>query len=174
MGEEKQLNIFDYAISMEKQGITFYTRISDKFQDRDLKEMFQKLAREEANHIETFQKLKEKAEKKGGIAPFVIEGRDIDDYVQSLLAEGIFPSQEQLEEQIQSVDSPATACALAMEAEKNAILLYTELILYSQDKDQRKALEKILKEEKSHLVMLKQLRANHDPKYAAMTFGRFF
>jgi len=174
MEVKRQLDIFDYAISMEKQGITFYTRISEKFQDKDLKEIFKKLAREEATHVETFQKLKDKAEKKGSVSPFVIEGRDIDDYVKSLLAEGIFPSREQLEEQIQSVDSPATACVLAMEAEKNAILLYTELTMYSQDKEQRKALEKIIKEEKSHLMMLKQLRANHDPKYAAMAFGRFF
>jgi len=130
---------------MEKQGIVFYTKIAERLKDKGLEEMFHKLAREEAKHVETFQKLKARAEKRGSLSPFIIEGWDIDEYVQSLLAEGIFPSREQLEVQILLVDSPAAACALAMEAEKNAILLYTELTMYSREREQRKALEKILR-----------------------------
>jgi len=61
-----------------------------------------------------------------------------------------------------------------MAAEKNAILLYTELAKLAKDKDQKKFFDKIVKEEKSHLVMVAGLRADNDPMYAALRFGRFF
>jgi len=66
------------------------------------------------------------------------------------------------------------ACAIAMAAEKNAILLYSELAKLSRDRDQKKFFEKIAKEEKFHMVMVRILRANHDPMYAGLTFGKFF
>ncbi len=174
MGDKKQVDIFDFAINSERQGIRFYTRVSEKFDDKDLKELFQKLAKEEAVHVKTFQKFREKAEKKGELDPFVFEDAEIDDYVESIMLEGLFPSEEEVDKQVESIDSPAGACALAMQAEKNAILLYSELAKLAKDKEHKKALEKLVKEEKSHMVMLKQLRANFDPEYAALSFGRFF
>ncbi len=174
MAEQKQLDIFDFAINAERQGIRFYNRVADRFDDRDLKELFTKLAKEEAEHVKTFQRIKEKAEKKGELHPFVFDDKDIDEYIRSIMLEGLFPSDEETDRQIEGIDSPATACAMAMQAEKNAILLYSELAGVAKDKEHRKVLEKLVKEEKSHMVMLRQLRANFDPKYAAMAFGRFF
>ncbi len=68
----------------------------------------------------------------------------------------------------------ADVCALAMTAEKNAILLYSELAKASTDKEQKKMFNRRVKEEKSHIAMVSALRADHDPAYAAMKFGRFF
>ena len=61
-----------------------------------------------------------------------------------------------------------------MQTEKNSILLYSELSKLTRDKEQKKILEKITKEEKAHLVMVRGLRADFDPMYAALKFGRFF
>ena len=41
-----------------------------------------------------------------------------------------------------------------MEAEKNAILLYSELAKLSKDKEQKKIFEDITKEERSHIIMV--------------------
>jgi rubrerythrin len=60
-----------------------------------------------------------------------------------------------------------------MEAEKNAIMLYSELSKLSKDKDQKKILENITKEERSHIVMVGNMRVDYDPAYGAWRFGRF-
>ncbi len=174
MTEKKQLDIFDFAINAERQGIRFYNKVAEKFDNKDLKELFQKLAREEAEHVKTFQKIKEKAQKKGEVAPFVFEDADVDEYVRSIILEGLFPSEEEADKQIESVETPASACAMAMQAEKNAILLYSELARLAKDREHKKVLEKLVREEKSHMVKLRHLRADFDPKYAAMAFGKFF
>ena len=65
------------------------------------------------------------------------------------------------------------AVKVAMEAEKNAIVLYSELSKVSKDKDQKKILDDITKEERSHIVMVGNVRADYDPAYGAWRFGRF-
>jgi rubrerythrin len=61
-----------------------------------------------------------------------------------------------------------------MTAEKNAILLYSELAKASIDKEQKKMFNRLVKEEKSHIAMVSGVRADYDPGYAAMKFGRYF
>ena len=172
MEKKSQLDVFEYSIDAEKQGVNFYMKAAEKFDDPELKGLFKKLAKEEGVHIKTFVKFKEDAEKKGEIEPFNVE--DIDDYLESIVHEGIFPRGKDAAQQLEGIDNPAAACALAMQAEKNAILLYSELARLSKSKNQKKVLEKMVKEEKSHMVMLRQVRANHDAEYAALAFGRFF
>jgi len=86
----------------------------------------------------------------------------------------LFPRGETINKRLEKVETVAQAAAIAMAAEKNAILLYTELAKLAKDKEQKKFFEKIVKEEKSHLVMVSGLRADNDPMYAALRFGRFF
>ena len=75
-------------------------------------------------------------------------------------------------QRLEAVKTVEEACKIALQAERNAILLYTELARLSKDKAQRKLLESILGEEKSHLVRITSLRADHDPLYMFGKFGR--
>jgi len=75
---------------------------------------------------------------------------------------------------LEKVNTVGEACVIAMEAEKNAIMLYSELAKLSKDKEQKKIFDDITKEERSHIIMVGSVRADYDPAYAAMKFGRFF
>ena len=172
MAKREKLDVFDFAIQGEKNGMDFYMKAAKKFEDRDLKDLFVKLAKEEAAHLQTFMEFKSKAEGKG-IDP-ALRNPEIDDYLESIVQEGLFPRSETVNKRLEKVETVAQAAAIAMAAEKNAILLYSELAKLSKDKDQKKFFEKITKEEKSHIVMVRNLRADHDPAYAALAFGKFF
>ncbi len=172
MAKRQPLNVFDFAIRAEKEGIEFYTKAAKKFADSDMKNLFLKLAKEEAVHLKLFTELKMKADTLD--IDQILKDPDIDDYLEAVVQDGLFPKGETVNKRLERVDSPAAAAAVAMAAEKSAILLYTELARLSRDKDQKKLFEKIVKEEKSHVVMVRNLRADHDPAYAALAFGRFF
>jgi rubrerythrin len=172
MAKRQQLDVFDFAIRAEKEGIEFYTKAAKKFADRDLKDLFLKLAKQEAEHLRIFSEMKVQADVKG--VDQSLKNPEIDDYLESIAQDGLFPKGETVNKRLEKVDTVAAAAVVAMAAEKNAILFYTEVAKLSRDKDQKKFFEKIVKEEKSHVVMVRNLRADHDPMYAALTFGRFF
>lgn len=173
MGTSRQLDIFGYALNAERDGMNFYLKASRKFKDvKDLKNLFARLAKEEAKHMETFIDLRAKMEGKDVEECFRIQ--DIDDYLESVIRDGLFPRGENVTKRLEKIDSVASACVMAIQAEKNAILLYSELAKLVKDKEQKKILEKIAGEEKTHLVMVGTLRSDFDPMYAALKFGRFF
>ena len=172
MGKRENLGVFDFAIEAEKSGMEFYMKASKKFPDKEIKNLFVALAKEEAKHLEIFLELKANAEEKG--IDQCLKSPDIDAYLETIVQEGLFPKGETVNKRLEKVKTVAEAAAIAMTAEKNAILLYNELARLSKDKDQKKYFEKIAKEEKSHVVMVANLRADNDPMYAALKFGRFF
>ena len=81
-----EMSIFDFAMRAEKDGIGFYTKAAKKFNDREMKDVFMKLAKEEAKHLETFIGIKAKAEKKGADQCFRSE--TISDYLATIIREG--------------------------------------------------------------------------------------
>ena len=170
MAQEK--SIIDYAMKQERDGMTFYNKASRKFGDKELKKLFSKLAGEEKKHLESFKSLKANAQQKNIDETFRSSG--VDDYLEALIKEGLFPKDDAMSKQIDEIKSVADVCALAMKAEKNAILLYSELAKASIDKEQKKMFNQLIKEEKSHIAMVSAVRADYDPAYAAIKFGRFF
>jgi len=160
-----EMSVIDYAMKAEKDGIAFYIKAAKKFNDMELKDVFMKLAKEEAKHLETFIGIKAKAEKKGADQCFRSE--NISDYLATVIREGLFPRGDSMVKRLEKVNTVYEACVIAMNAEKNAILLYSELAKLSKDKDQKKILEDITKEERSHIVMVGGVRADYDPAYAA-------
>ncbi|HPC74461.1 MAG TPA: ferritin family protein [Syntrophales bacterium] len=162
--------VIDFAMQAEKDGVSFYTKAADTFKEKDLRALFLKLAKDEARHLEEFISLKEKALKKGVEECFL--SVEVGDYLNAVAREGVFPKGEDIARKLEAVRTVEDACKIALQAERNAILLYTELVKLSKDKDQKKILEKLLEEEKSHLVRITSLRADYDPMYMFSKFGR--
>jgi len=52
------MNIFDFAMNMEKEGEKFYRELAQKSSDKGLEAIFNLLADDEVKHYETFQKMK--------------------------------------------------------------------------------------------------------------------
>jgi rubrerythrin len=164
------ISVIDFAMQAEKEGVGFYTKAANMFKDNNLRALFMKLAKEEAKHLEEFINLKEKALKKGIEECF--KSVEVGEYLEAVAREGIFPKGEGMIKKLEAVKTVEEACKIALQAERNSILLYTELVRLSKDKAQRKILERLLDEEKSHLVRITSLRADHDPVYMFGKFGR--
>ena len=54
------MNVFEFAMQMEKDGEAFYREIADKTKNAGLQKIFNTLADEEVVHFNTFKKLYEK------------------------------------------------------------------------------------------------------------------
>jgi len=165
-----EMSIFDFAVKAERDGIGFYTQAAKKFKETDLRDLFMKLAKEEVRHMETFLGIKQKAEKKG--ADQIFRSEKVSEYLDTIIREGLFPKGDSMVKRLEKVNDVGSACAIAMEAEKNAILLYSELAKRSKDKGQKKILEAMVREEKTHMAKIASMRADIDPLYAAERFGK--
>jgi rubrerythrin len=165
-----EISVIDFAVRQEEHGVSFYTKAAEKFRGTELARLFVKLAKEEAKHLQELIDLHASAMRKGADECF--RDLEIDDYLDAVVRKGILPKGEKAAERLEQIKTVEDACRIAMQAEKNAILLYTELAKRSKDKGQTKILEAMIREEKVHMAKIAGMRADIDPIYAAERFGK--
>lgn len=148
----ESLNLADVAkmaMENEERGRIFYSRMAKKSDDPEIEQMFNKLAEEEIEHKQLFSKLTVRYEAlpdKGAL------DKNGSEYIKTILGSHVFPSGADLEK----VNSASDALGIGIEAEKESILLYQELMNRSQEEDTKKLLSDLLAEEKMHLIELRQ------------------
>lgn len=136
-----------FAISLEERGEGFYRRAAEKAADQEVKQVFLRLAEDEQEHARHFRLMV----RPGAPAPNPEAAR----YVQAVLAnpEALFPSLAEAAE----AGERRSVLALAIQTEKDSILLYEELLALAAADDERQSLLRILKAEKFHLLELRDL-----------------
>jgi len=167
---KREISVIDYAVRQEEHGVSFYTKAAEKFRGTELAGLFMKLAKEEAKHLRELIDLQNVALRKGVEECF--RDVEVDAYLDAVIREGLLPGGDRAEDRLEQVKSVEDACRIAMQAEKNAVLLYTELAKRSKDKGQKKILEAMVREEKTHMAKIAGMRADIDPLYAAERFGK--
>jgi len=165
-----EISVIDFAVRQEEYGASFYVKAAEKFKGTELAGLFVKLAKEEAKHLQELIDLQASAMRKGVEECF--RAVEVDDYLDAVIREGLLPGGDKASERLEQIKTVEDACRIAMQAEKNAILLYTELAKLSKDKGQKKILEAMIREEKAHMAKIAGLRADIDPIYAAERFGK--
>ncbi len=167
---KREISVIDYAVRQEEHGVSFYTKAAEKFRGTELAGLFMKLAKEEAKHLRELMDVQATALRKGVEECFA--DLEIDEYLDAVIREGLLPGGDKALERLDQVKTVEDACRIAMQAEKNAILLYTELAKRSKDRVQKKILETMIREEKMHMAKIASMRADIDPLYAAERFGK--
>lgn len=146
--------IIDIAIGIEDSGNYFYSRCREKFDDKALKEVFSFLAEEEQRHREIFEKLDPDLMNEKGL--YTTE------YFQYLTAFGdekVFKDKNDIDSAIKNINTPLDAIKIALTAEKDSILFYDELKeLYENEKDTLTILNRIINEERRHVITLLDIR----------------
>lgn len=165
-----EISVLDFAVRQEERGVSFYTKAAEKFRGTELADLFMKLAKEEAKHLRELMDVQAAALRKGVEECF--HDVEVDDYLDAVIREGLLPGSEKAAERLEQVKTVEDACRIALQAEKNAILLYTELAKRSKDKGQKRILEAMIQEEKMHMAKIAGMRADIDPLYAAERFGK--
>lgn len=140
------MNVFEFAMQMEKDGEKFYREIADKTEDPGLKKIFNTLADEEVVHYNTFKKLFEKS---GADA---VESNILDK------AKNIFAEMKDSGGMSISVDTAQTdAYKKAMEAEKEAYTFYEAKAEEVEDPNEKQILLTFAREERRHYRLLENV-----------------
>lgn len=145
--------IVDIALRIEENGRKFYLAASERAEDENLAAALTKLADDEVQHKETFHGLY-KAEEPYTLSPEY--GEEADAYIKAMAEAQVFAPGKSVSELARSARDIFEVLTLAMGAEKDSILYYTEMREWVQPGD-KDVIGRIIAEEKKHLQDLTQL-----------------
>lgn len=137
------MNVFEFAMQMEKDGEAFYRDIAAKTNNTGLRRIFTMLADEEVVHYTTFKKLFEKSHVEADESNALSKAKNI---FQEIKEAGNFDI---------SAETPQTeAYRKAMEAEKEAYTFYEKKAEEAGDEKEKRILLAFGREERRHHRLL--------------------
>ncbi|MCF6147361.1 MAG: ferritin family protein [Candidatus Kuenenia sp.] len=141
------------AINMEKEGLVFYSTMAENTKDARAKEIFAKLAEEEKEHMDTFQRIYDSLPSSQD-QMVSCEDYTAEEYLKHLVDTGVFTQKNKAKELALQIKNDVDALKIGIQAEKEAILYYREALQHTKNNDGRKAFEQLIHEEKKHLNLL--------------------
>lgn len=142
------------AIEIEKNGLDFYNALAARATDEKSKELYTYLANEEVKHKLTFQKMLDNLK---NMELTAADEEEYNHYLKALTSSRVFKSNQSAEELLDELKDEKAAIEFAINAEKDSILFYYELLDQAFDED-RASIERVIKEEKVHLAKLLTLQ----------------
>lgn len=149
MGASRISEIIRIAMRIEEKGASFYSAMAGRTEDKRARQIFIKLAYEEKEHIKVFQKLL------GSYADDEFLDPEVSDYLNAVLQENLFPVDVEPGQADRKIETMKGALAIGVQAEKDAILAYHELLSRTRSENGRKLLYSLIEEEKMHLIELR-------------------
>ncbi|MCU0914267.1 MAG: ferritin family protein [Planctomycetes bacterium] len=148
--------VFEMAEQIERNGAKFYREAAGKTSDRQVKELFQRLAGVEDNHLRTFQEMRKAVsdQEKGGTT-FDPEG-EASLYLQAMADDRGYEGMRSRTEKLTGKESSSELLDIAIGAEKNSILYYVGLKELVPARAGREKVEAIIREEVRHLAELRR------------------
>ena len=143
--------VVEQAIQTEKTGNEFYTAMAIKFhENNELKKLFETLAVQEVKHEQVFTELKNRLKDE------TPEGWDeVSLYLKAIVDSEFFLGKDKSLAAIRDVNTSLDAITFALGFERETLLYYYGLRDGLQEK---KIIDGIINEEKSHIVWLGDLR----------------
>ena len=134
-------DLLQLAVSLEERGRDFYAGLAGQAPNGEAAEVFRQLAAEEEEHAVVFRR----GLPDGGAGI----SQEQASYLEALGRTNLFAVDPD------AAGNPRRALGVAIEAEKESILFYTELASMVQGGQARETLDRLLKAEKLHLVELR-------------------
>ncbi len=151
----KSRELYRVAVQMERNGLAFYMKLAEQASDISTKGVYQYLISAEKRHLRLFKRLLSKTQQASPPESYRGEYRK---YLRALLKDSVFTSAAAARSRAVK-SNPVTALKTGIQAEKDSILFYTELLNFISPAE-RPALKKILAEEKLHLRRLTDYKHN--------------
>ncbi len=142
--------IVEFAIYIEQNGYKFYVETIKKFKEKKLVELFQFLADEEHKHEQTFKALLKKT---GTFTPPESYPGEYELYMRDFLKTHALANDEALKQKLASISTPGDAIRVALDFEKDSIVLFTAVKKYI-DIPNHSAVESIIQEEMTHIIKI--------------------
>jgi hypothetical protein len=138
------MDVFEYALKMEKDGESFYREIVSKTKNKGLQTILTMLADEEVKHYQAIESIKQNKYQ-------MAETSVLND------ARNIFVKMKDTEEEFEPEQEQATLYEKAQEIEKKSQQFYQEKAGQTDKDDQKKLLERLAKEEQKHYFLLESI-----------------
>jgi len=146
--------ILEMAVRTEQGGRKFYRTVAERTEDPDTKAVFLHLEQEEERHIATFRDIARNLREKPEQLHYNWEEET--PYLQAIVGSRYFLDDERAERLARTTETPRDAVEHALGFERQTLLFYTEL-RGMVDENNRAAVERLITEEKSHVVKLTAL-----------------
>ncbi|HOB19716.1 MAG TPA: ferritin family protein [Candidatus Atribacteria bacterium] len=154
------LEALQLSIAIEERGEAFYRAAAKLAEDKDTADMLKELAEQEKEHADLFRRIyNELREKKENFDDDYIYDPEVATYLRAMVRSSVFPTDEKLHSILERLNGVADVLAIGIQAEKDSILFYTEMVINSVYVEAKDAFRRLIKEEKQHLIDL-QLRLN--------------
>ncbi|MGD9202036.1 MAG: ferritin family protein [Chitinispirillia bacterium] len=140
------MSILDVAKNIEDEGYAFYKDLSEKTVNKEIKGVFEVLAREELNHKRYFDQLKKDS---SFIAPDY-QGTSQD-------AKQIFETLKKNFDKKGITPDASKAYEQALELEKNNVVFFKKSLSEATDANEKKLIKLVLAEEYRHVEYLETL-----------------
>ena len=149
------LEAFKIAIDIEKSGERFYIKAANRIEEASIRDMLLELAHQEREHADTFERLyNQTAKEKDELDDTYLFEPEISQYLAAIVQTTVFPGEEKQDEVLTNNKDVEDVLKIGIQDEKESILFYTEMIIYSKLVDAKEAFRKLVKEEKKHLIDL--------------------
>lgn len=147
--------IITMAVEIEKNGMAFYNALAARSKNEKAREIYTILAAEEVQHQVTFKKMLTSLKE---LELTASEEDEYNNYLGALTSSRVFSSDVDVDALLAEADTELAAINMAIDAEKDSILFYYELLGQAGSEDSE-AIEQVINEEKTHLAKLICLRA---------------
>jgi rubrerythrin len=146
--------LLDVALGIEKSGASFYGSMATLARNEMTRGVYAYLADEEQKHIRIFQGMLASS---ADYRPLETYTEEYDLYLKALVDSAVFTDDQVARELAQGAGSDAEALQIALAAEKDSILFYSNLRDLFR-RSNREMVDKIIQEERSHLRQLVDLK----------------
>ncbi len=156
--------VFEMAEQIERNGAKFYREAAAKAPDRQIKDMFLRLAAMEDTHLRIFQQMRTTLsdQEKGGTT-FDPEG-EASLYLQAMADDRGFEGMKGRNVKLTGKESTREMLEIAINAERNSILYYVGLKEMVPTETGRDKVEAIIREEVGHAAELRRQLAALQPQ----------
>lgn len=151
-------DILDFAIEIEKNGYAFYTETAKKFENLKTIKLFHILAEQELKHEMFFKQLKDKQPQ---FEPSETLEASWEIFKREFLHTYMFGDSTETHNRIKSVGSIEEAIDLAINFEKDTVVLYSSIKKHIKN-DGQDLIDKIINQELGHIGRLLELRKNYN------------
>jgi len=141
------------ACNMERNGLAFYTAVAAKAEDANVRRVFEQLAADEKAHVAVFEELQQTLLDEPRKDSY-LDSDELDAYMARLVETHVFADGSTVARLAEQVSSDIEALGVGMRAERDTMLFYQELLNFTDSTTAREAFQRIVDEERRHLVQL--------------------
>ena len=151
--------IFEMAITAERNGTKFYRKAAENTSCPDAKQMLLDFAAMEEGHEATFTEMrKELSDTEKELVSFDPDG-EAGMYLQAMAEAHAYEGKKSPAEELTGGESPAEIIKIAIQAEKDGIAFYLGIKDVVSSKAGKDKVEAIIREEMGHVTVLNQTLA---------------